>query len=249
MPRTRALLITTLVSAPPAYYAYYTLHRLETEYPALDPTTHSTTSLRATPNPHTQHTPHIDVYGARVPLRTLLEKARRDGCHCATPVPPNATSPEDAWARFFLQSRGLRSEGRLAAAGSKLLNRDAGDAGECGFQPGQELLNGVFGVVRAPGRAQPLLLSWAFPARARGACEALARWGYPWRFMSGGRHELGVGEVDKEGMVEVRFASAHDYEVVDEEGERQKTIPAWTGRLHRAWARWLLDERVRRLRD
>ncbi|KAJ5820316.1 hypothetical protein N7474_005907 [Penicillium riverlandense] len=42
-------------------------------------------------------------------------------------------------------------------------------------------------------------------------------------------------------MVEVRFSTAHDYEVVSEEGEYQKIIPQWTQRLHRGWARLILD--------
>lgn len=72
----------------------------------------------------------------------------------------------------------------------------------------------------------------------------IARWGYPWRLMSGGRHELSVPEPFEEveddesqgPFVEVRFASAYDYEVVPEEGDlqHQKMIPGWTWRLHRA---------------
>jgi hypothetical protein len=82
--------------------------------------------------------------------------------------------------------------------------------------------------------------------------EKIARWGYPWRLMSGVRHEMSVSEPFQRnaGMfVEVRFASAHDYEVVDAEGERekQKIIPAWVLRLHRGYARFILDSAVREL--
>ncbi|CAG8893843.1 unnamed protein product [Penicillium nalgiovense] len=52
-------------------------------------------------------------------------------------------------------------------------------------------------------------------------------------------------------FVEVRFASAHDYEVVDAEGEleKQKIIPAWVLRLHRGYARFILDSAVRELQE
>ena len=75
--------------------------------------------------------------------------------------------------------------------------------------------------------------------------------------MSGGRHEISVSRPDTEGdeirepFVEVRFASAHDYETVSEEGglEKQKKIPEWTGRLHRGYARWVLDSAVQELKS
>ena len=60
--------------------------------------------------------------------------------------------------------------------------------------------------------------------------------------------EFSVGDVDSHGMVEVRFGSAHDYECVDSEGKDQKAIPEWTSRLHRAYAMWLLDERIQALK-
>lgn len=89
---------------------------------------------------------------------------------------------------------------------------------------------------------------------AREFFEKIASYGYPWRLMSGGRHEINVSKPFKteEGqVVEVRFASAHDYEIVPEEGEleKQKTIPAWGKRLHRGFARLVLDSAVRELRD
>lgn len=124
-------------------------------------------------------------------------------------------------------------------------------------------------VERAPNAAgneaqqYGLLLSWQLAPEPRLFFEKIARWGYPWRLMSGGRHEISVSEPfwekgdrdgDSEGkgemMVEVRFASAHDYEVVPEEGgvDRQKVIPAWSARLHRAFAMVILDMAVRELR-
>ena len=75
--------------------------------------------------------------------------------------------------------------------------------------------------------------------------------------MSGGRHEISISRLEveddtnQEPFVEVRFASAHDYETVSEEGglERQKKIPGWTGRLHRGYARWVLESAVQELKS
>lgn len=107
-----------------------------------------------------------------------------------------------------------------------------------------------------------LLVSWQMAPQTCRFFEKLARWGYPWRMMSGGRHEMSVsapfrepgngnGRDDGEGpYVEVRFTSAHDYETIPEEGglEEQKCIPMFMGRLHRAFARAVLDMAVRELR-
>jgi hypothetical protein len=45
--------------------------------------------------------------------------------------------------------------------------------------------------------------------------------------------------------VDVRFAGAHDYEIVEEEGVKQKIIPGWVMRLHAGYARLILDLGVR----
>lgn len=71
--------------------------------------------------------------------------------------------------------------------------------------------------------------------------------------MSGGRHEISVSEPFKgeDGeYVEVLLATAHDYEIIPGEGELkdQKIIPGWTGRLHRAFARFVFDISVREMK-
>ncbi|OJJ99960.1 hypothetical protein ASPACDRAFT_43598 [Aspergillus aculeatus ATCC 16872] len=128
----------------------------------------------------------------------------------------------------------------------------------------RQLINGGFTVERAPEIPGGLLASWRIPAEARAFFERLAQWGYPCRLMSGGRHEWGVSEVyfckSEEGegkagagagewVVDVRFGSAHDYEIVEAEGNAQKVVPRWVGRLHRGFARLLVEDAVRRLRD
>lgn len=68
--------------------------------------------------------------------------------------------------------------------------------------------------------------------------------------MSGGRHELNISELyiyQGEEVVDVRFASAHDYQIISDEEEKQKIVPAWVGRLHRGYARALVDWAVRDL--
>ncbi|OJD32034.1 uncharacterized protein BKCO1_4200042 [Diplodia corticola] len=273
------VLLTTLAVAPPAYYAVHTAHRLEAKYPRLQPSDDSTSTpaLRTPDFPITHHTPHVDIYGGKVPARALADyyASDDDGRH------GHPLSPHEAWARFFLESPALRLEGRLFGGFS---TRNHGDAGERGFHPGQKLLNGVLEVVRAPSPSssspsssssllssrflrpiaaavalpttttpQPLLVRWTCPPAAVGFFHTAAvRWGYPWRLMSGGRHEFAVvsdGEPDAEGLVEVRFGCAHDYERVAEEGkDQQKTIPGWVARLHRVYAMWLLDERIEALK-
>lgn len=84
----------------------------------------------------------------------------------------------------------------------------------------------------------------------------ISLWGYPWRLMSGGRHEISVSQSfdmedakGREPFVEMRFASAHDYKTVSEEGilRSQRRVPAWVGRLHGGYARWVLDSVVQEL--
>ncbi|KAL4951046.1 hypothetical protein BDW69DRAFT_170956 [Aspergillus filifer] len=87
-----------------------------------------------------------------------------------------------------------------------------------------------------------LLVSWKMPKGPRLFFKKIARRGYPWRLMSGGRHEFTCegpyfipGREDEGLFVDLRFASAHDYQTVPNEGNlsRQKTIPKWVARLHR----------------
>ncbi|KKK25613.1 hypothetical protein AOCH_003890 [Aspergillus ochraceoroseus] len=255
----RARRVFIALALPPVvttYAIHRTLSSLESRYPEL-PVTSSTCSaaLRTPESPSTQRCDGVDIYATQVPLSTLLA--------------PRTTSPDNkpaatrsiaaAWAHAVIGSRILRLEGSLFG----LVTRgkfDPGDVGDspAGFAPRpepdggereckRELLNGV--LVDGPGRVRVF--------------ETIARWGYPWRLVSGGRHEMSVsGPLEMEGrrreeeeeeeegpFVEVRFASAHDYVVVPEEGERQKTIPGWVGRLHRGYARLILHLAVRELQQ
>ena len=227
----RVLLGTAVIVVPPAAFAHHTITQLEAKYPPRRPESFSTNALRTPSNPTTQHTPYVDIYSTRVPAAGLR------------PHTGDVHSIEEAWAHTFFESRIMRAEGKLVAA-----SRSPGDCGEHGFSQGQQLLNGLFEVLRPPARGAPLLLGWKMAEEPVAFFRRIAAWGYPWRLMSGGRHELAVGPVDAEGMVEVGFSAAHDYEVVQSEGEAQKTIPEWVKRLHRAYAMWLLDERAEEVR-
>ncbi|KAL2850721.1 hypothetical protein BJY01DRAFT_125690 [Aspergillus pseudoustus] len=274
---TRARLFFLLV---PPVVGGYAIHRgisnLETRYPRL-PVDDSTCSreLREPSPPSAQHSPHIDIFAARIPLKALL--ARTDSSN-DTKLPDNATLGT-AWARSVFGSRLFRFEGSVIGlvAERKFNPGDIGDTPEA-FDPipsnsssksapepsdtpteeKRRLLHGALTVERPPSPTTPygLLGSWKMPDKPRQFFEKIARWGYPWRLMSGGRHELSVSEpfevpgLEDEGpFVEVRFASAHDYEVFPEEGglEKQKTIPEWSARLHRGFAMLILDVAVREL--
>ncbi|RAK74029.1 uncharacterized protein BO72DRAFT_530557 [Aspergillus fijiensis CBS 313.89] len=205
---------------------------------------------------------------------------------------------QKAWAHLFLTSPILQTEAKLigllttgrfhpgdvglSAAGfaavpsetvpDTVIDTDTApkDPESQGWQK-RKLINGGFIVERDPESPGGLLASWRIPDEAREFFERLARWGYPCRLMSGGRHEWGVSEVyfcksedggggegegegEGEGkagewVVDVRFGSAHDYEIVEAEGAAQKVVPRWVGRLHRGFARVLVEDAVRRLRD
>ncbi|CEL08098.1 hypothetical protein ASPCAL11251 [Aspergillus calidoustus] len=265
--------------APPVIGGY-AVHRgisnLESRYPRL-PVDDSTSSLefRTPSSPSTQHSPHIDIYAARIPLKALL--ARTDN-------PSEITTADNAtlsttWARSVFGSRLFRFEGSVIGFFTER-KFNPGDIGgtpdafnpipvipgtDSNSEPSEQvteikrpLLHGIFIVERPPSPDSPhgLLGSWKMSDEPREFFEKIARWGYPWRLMSGGRHELSVSEpyevpgLEGEGpFVDVRFASAHDYEVVPEEGglDKQKTIPEWSARMHRGYAMLILDVAVREL--
>lgn len=64
--------------------------------------------------------------------------------------------------------------------------------------------------------------------------EKLARWGYPFRLMSGGYHELYIEPYGQ--YYRVYYASAHEYRNLDD----GKVIPKWTQHCHRTYARLIL---------
>lgn len=246
----------------PTLAATYGVHRglcyLEEKYPALPAKSTGSVALSTPRNPQTQRCAYTDVYAARIPLkaleaRTITQALRID----------RKAALEEAWARSLLNSKIIRTEGCLI--GLLLYGRwTPGDTGitKHRFSPHKitkeprRLLHGLLTVqrgVETEADSNGLLVSWESGGGSRGFFETAARWGYPWRMMSGGRHEMSVSEpFEVEGvgkMVEVRFATAHDYEVIASEGDKQKILPSWSLRLHRGFARLVLDRAVAEIEE
>ncbi|OQE24009.1 hypothetical protein PENFLA_c010G02031 [Penicillium flavigenum] len=251
----RLLGYTTVATGLAGYSIHRGLCHLEEKYPALPPAAGSG-ALHKAHSPDTQHCAYTDIYAAQIPLQVIEARV-------PSPKTPTKTELEYAWARSVIGSKILRIEGSLLGllTSFRFTPCDTGNSAE-GFSPDKTtgapriLLNGLLQVQRLPAadaESNGLLVSLELPDAPRLFFEKIARWGYPWRLMSGVRHEMSVSEpFQRNGQgifVEVRFASAHDYEVVDAEGEleKQKIIPAWVLRLHRGYARFVLDSAIREL--
>ena len=238
MLRLRTVVIASGIASIPILYVRSRVLSLEHAYPPLPSETTTTSELRTPTAPGTR-TAYTDVYGTRVPLSALRGSSASDSKYREAPL-------EEVWAKAFLQSRLMKLEASIVGYGTP------GDLGEQGFKPEQKLVAGMMNVLHVPTRGQPLLIRWDVPLHIIGFFERLAGWGYPWRMMEGGRHEWSVGQVgrlpgEKEDMVEVRFAAAHDYRIVEGETGEGKIIPAWVVRAHRAYARLLLDVAVKEI--
>ncbi|KAI9927876.1 hypothetical protein MW887_002728 [Aspergillus wentii] len=255
--RSRSRLLFALALPPVA--VGYGIHRglttLETKYPSLSPESTTSQALSIPRHLGQQHCPHIHVHAARVPvsaLRPYADPARKDTSKLTS------QDLQFAWARALIGSPLLRNEARIAG----LFTNGRISLGDMGHTAGgfslktedgspRQLLNGVIVVQRPPGE-EGLLGAWIVPDGPRELFEKISRWGYSSRLMSSGRHETSVSEpFEGEGedkangpFVEVRLASAHDYEIFPEEGNLQKMIPAWLDRLHRGYARWILHKAV-----
>lgn len=249
---SRLLYIAAPISAT-SYGIHRGLSHLEEKYPNLPASENASKALLAPQNPSTQRCAYTDIFAARVPVSALEARIQ-------SPDKRDQVALEEAWAQVVLGSRILRAEGSLIGLLTKR-KFCPGDLGENGFgsreigEP-QELLNGVFYTQRTPGAdadSQGLLVAWYMAEETRVFFEKIAHWGYPWRLMSGGRHEMSVSvpyDVPGQGrVVDVRFSGAHDYEVVAEEGAKQKSIPGWVMRLHAGYARLILDFAVREVMD
>jgi hypothetical protein len=222
LPRPRTVVIGAVLLLPPSYAARAKLLALEAAYPPL-PVSTCSPELVQPREAARQRCSYADIYGARVPLAGL----------------PDAASLEDGAARAFMSTRALRI-------------RDGTQSGYDGTRTlvvGEKLVGGALHVDRAPAPGAPLLVSWTMPPHLPTFFEALARWGYPWRLMDGGRHEVGLRDVDAgSGEATLVFGTAHDYAVVPGEKDAGKIIPGWVGRLHRAYAMFLLDEAAKDIR-
>ncbi|EJD49614.1 hypothetical protein AURDEDRAFT_182763 [Auricularia subglabra TFB-10046 SS5] len=81
--------------------------------------------------------------------------------------------------------------------------------------------------------------------------DKIASYGYPWRFMVGGFHELIVEDVPErnergEELVRITYAltEAYDLHPLGKKEDDKKTVPGWTLAFHRDYARSMLHETI-----
>lgn len=250
---SRRVLALALTTAGIGYGSHLYLSSLERRYPALPPEATTHKILEIPDDPKNQRCAYVDVFAARIPLRKLLG--------------PDSDLKADkdlalVWAQRFLDSRIMRMERKSfglpsftaedGSTSSTLREAKEGDwqVGELRVMRSNAASKGTL-FQRSKPRVDAVLFCWRMPDEPRLFFEKIAAWGYPWRLMSGGRHELNVQLLettgDEEPMVEVRFAAAHDYQIVPSEGDNQKIIPMWVMRLHRGFGRFVLDRAVKEL--
>ena len=234
-------------------------HDSQKKFPA-QPLSTASKALQTPLKLHGQHAPYTDIFAARIPLKALVARVRGFEDQKDGDALPSRKQLEEAWARSILNSKVLRREACVFGlfTRGKWEPGDLGDGPE-GFALGdgghRELMNGIMSVQREPGADEDsngLLMSWKMPDAPRVFFETIAGWGYPWRLMSGGRHEMSISDpFEIEGQegrfIDVRFGSTHDYEIVHEEGDlsQQKILPKWVSWCHRAYSRWILGSAVR----
>ncbi|KAF8918321.1 hypothetical protein CPB85DRAFT_1249583 [Mucidula mucida] len=85
------------------------------------------------------------------------------------------------------------------------------------YEKGDVLVGGVMEVIVPPSMTEPLMARWKMPPAPVKLFETLAKYGYPWRLMDGGRHDFPV--VEDGDQVLVGFSAAHDYAVLDNDGK------------------------------
>ncbi|KAJ5233845.1 uncharacterized protein N7469_005611 [Penicillium citrinum] len=245
----RILSYITIPAIATGYGIHLGLNHLEEKYPAR-PLAAGSTAL-STSSRISQRCAYTDIYAARIRLEALESRIPETEL-----AKDRKVALEEAWARAVLSSRPLRTEASILGL-FRTGKYAPGDLGQDGFATDSQtgtprtLLQGLFVVEKEPVQqdSNGLLVSWSMADGPRLFFEKIARWGYPWRLMSGGRHEMSVSEpfeVKGEGkFVEVRFSAAHDYEIIPEEKGKQKIMPEWTNRLHRGYARFVLDSAAR----
>ena len=219
----------------------WTLSKLETQYPNLPAEKRTSRALQSPGDPSRQRCAYIDTYATKIPVRLLERKALLSSKQNNDSSLLTREDLQRAWVEAVMGSRVMRARERFFSTPSNDPDSIPGLTIVRGFGKGEEEFTNY-----------GYLLSWEMPRPACEFFESAAHYGYPWRLMSGGRHEIGVASTDDnsdddDDDVEVRFVSAHDYEIVPDEGHDQKVIPKWVGRLHSAYARVILDQAVHEL--
>ncbi|KAF3091808.1 hypothetical protein TWF706_009482 [Orbilia oligospora] len=267
--------ILVFLIGPPILYLTTTFTRLLYQYPTTDihrshPVYKSKDDVR-----------FKQLYGhwftARVPYKSLIRPgsaAERIGDETAVKDVKHKKSPIEIWtsALFCTPTLGLEALGIGILTGNGLTT---GDRGKERVYVGQELAHGVFNVISMEEAAEDTtspvtlteqkdgvngkllgraIVAYDLPDYPTHVWEVAAKYGAPWRHISGGRHCFEVIEEDgaKDGEVLVRFGCVIDMERVNrldrEKGEDGKGMPWLYVWLHEVYARWLVDGAVNRLR-
>ncbi|GAA6030298.1 hypothetical protein JCM8097_009035 [Rhodosporidiobolus ruineniae] len=289
LPRLRAfagrwpVLTASLVVGTPyfSYKAYTRVKELEERYPFHQPAPDSTLLTLAPPGTRTED---VGFVSAVVPFDWFVYPGQRDW---------NWISDKNYADAFAVAFFSIPQEIGRFAVFSLLLGMHPlwplkYNVGESLFRDGHKLPGGLdLRVVEPPtmvrvrekddtGAEQDVALAritveWESPPGAVRFFERLARLGYPFRLMSGGRHTLEVKPLfspfppanattrpdhnqpsrrSPDKLVEVRFGCAHDYartggaDGADGADDDGKKIPAWVSWAHQMYARWLLDKAV-----
>ncbi|ODV62689.1 uncharacterized protein ASCRUDRAFT_137327 [Ascoidea rubescens DSM 1968] len=97
------------------------------------------------------------------------------------------------------------------------------------------------------------LLQWEiYPPSLVSFFEKIAKYGYPWRLMNGGYHEVYIHFIpnkntnNENGKFKIYFTCAHEYNKFNHDG---KILPKFTMWLHRFYAKLLLDQAVRDIKN
>ncbi|KAK6500869.1 hypothetical protein TWF506_003630 [Arthrobotrys conoides] len=256
---------------PPILYLTTTFARLLYQYPTTDinrshPVYKSKDDVR-----------FKQLYGhwfsARVPYESVVRPSstiERVGDETVVKNEKHKKTPIEIWtsALFCTPTLGLEAIGIGFFTGNGFTT---GDIGEEKVFVGQELAHGVFNVISIEEQTPPVTLTqqedgvngkllgraivaYDLPDYLTHIWEVAAKFGAPWRHISGGRHCFEVIEEDggRDGEVLVRFGCVIDMERVNrlerEKGEDGKGMPGVYVWLHEVYARWLVDGAVNRLR-
>ncbi|KAH6658266.1 hypothetical protein BKA67DRAFT_557557 [Truncatella angustata] len=100
----------------------------------------------------------------------------------------------------------------------------------------------------ASGDSAGIVTFWSFPSHVASVADKAASYGYPWRFMLGGFHEL-IVEKSSEDTARITYVMLECYHLYPN-GQAEpdfKTTPQWTQKLHRLYAQDLLEKAVQHI--
>lgn len=238
----------------PSLYVSKTVVSLTRTYPTnpgleLPPTHPAFTS----PDNSALKQAHIEYWEGRVPISSL--QASPDSQLAATDEGKTSLIREFTAALF--QTRSLTLEAKFIGWGMGN-GFQPGDRGENGVQEGHDFAHGLFKVTHLNDKEGWAVVAYPIPDHVVRSFETMAKWGLPWRHLSGGRHVFQVipdknstdKQEDGEKWATVRFGCVVDIERKNRlTGERDgKGLPSALLWFHQMYARRLLDEAIQDLK-